>query len=214
MLSTYFIAALGLCQAVIAAPNSKPKYTSKAYNANVSLPTMPLDMCNVADNLQFDDRAALPASLNPVGTYNGLVCNGFNVAQMALVGGVTRHTPPNAAAYGVYGMVINGVPTLSPSTSGANFDLHSFYYGCVVNTAQTAAGGPTACQITVTGYKKLGSQTFSYNPKAGIKSATMNLATLNSWAKSLTSVQFSTAGNTLIGSVFDNFQYTVHTPAK
>ena len=35
---------------------------------------------------------------------------------------------------------------------------------------------------------------------------------LNSWAKGLTKVEFVTADATLIATLFDNIQYTVHSP--
>ena len=111
---------------------------------------------------------------------------------------------------------MSGTPSLSVVNDGQTFDLKSFYYGCAINTVETAVGVPTNCQITVTGWagsKQKGSQTFAYNGLGGL-SAPMMFGKLNSWARGLTKVEFATADATLVGTLFDNIQYTVYSKEK
>jgi hypothetical protein len=125
---------------------------------------------------------------------------------------VQPQSPNNLAGYGIKGQLLSGNPSINAVNQGQTFDLKSFYYGCAINTVATAVGVPTNCRITVTGYsgsKQKGSQTFIYNGLGGLN-APMMRGKLNSWAKGLTKVEFVTADATLIGTLFDNIQYTVH----
>ena len=75
------------------------------------------------------------------------------MASQALVPAVVFHSPPNTGSTGTISALQGVVQALKTDYSGSkvtSFDLHDFYFGCKLSTAQQANGGPTqACTIKV-----------------------------------------------------------------
>lgn len=93
------------------------------------------------------------------------------------------------------------------------FDLESFYFGCVVNTAATVLGVPTTCTVTISGTtwdKKKPTQSFTFTPEGLLSD--MQKAQVGKQFKGLTEVSFVTSAPTsvLTASLFDDFVYTVY----
>lgn len=163
---------------------------------------------------------SLPASVVPIGIYHGLNYQALYVAAGGVAGavvtGIVPSSPPNAAAYGVYGNILAGsVPMVSTTgTTTKYFDLQKFNFGCAVNTAETAAGVATPCTITAVGYdtsgKQVYTQSFNFNPGAVTLRAPMASANLAKTWTGLSSVTFSTSNSVgvLTGTLIDNVQYT------
>lgn len=169
---------------------------------------------------KFDDLPSLvPASVIPIGVYQGLNYDAFYVATTGVAGltltGVLPASSPNSAAYGLYGNILAGsVPTINTSgTNTKSFRLSQFRFGCAVNTAETAAGVPTPCTVTAVGYNTAGeqvyTQSFDFNPGTLALATPMATATLEKTWTGLSSVTFSTSNSVgvLTGTLIDNVVY-------
>lgn len=162
----------------------------------------------------------MPASVVPIGVYQGLNYQAFFVGTQRVPGtgiviGVVPASSPNTAAYGIYGDILAGsVPTISTSgTSTKSFQLSQFRFDCVVNTAESAANVATPCTVTAVGYNSAGkqvyTQSFDFNPgtlKLNVPMATANLA--KTWT-GLSKVTFSTSNGAGVatGTLIDNVVY-------
>lgn len=58
------------------------------------------------------------------------------------------------AATSLTTIATQGGPALEPAEGFKSFDLDSMYFGCVVNTAVSAAGASQQCTLAFTVYKK------------------------------------------------------------
>ena len=155
-----------------------------------------------------------PAALIPVGNYNGLNWSSFLLVTPTPNGLVIKPQPsnPNLAGYGLYDQILAGGNKLTPLKSGATFDLQSFYFACVLTTAETAISTPQTCTVTATGYsgsKVVGTQKFNFKP-TGALTTKMQFEKVGLWGEGLTQVKFSTANNALIATLFDDVQYTLY----
>ncbi|CZT15389.1 uncharacterized protein RCC_01253 [Ramularia collo-cygni] len=223
MHSSVLVAALACCQAVVAAPTEGPAYGHPSY----SPAHIPCDdhSCSHHDPYsgyeaksyidKFDDLPQSIISLSPVKKYGGLNYKAFFSATPSKLTGPQPHSPSNVVAYGAYGSLLQGAPILSPIESNSIFDLHSFYFGCAINTAETAAGVPSTCTVTVTGYdgtRKIGSEEFKFTPEGILDlKPDFQLAEFGKWAKGMTSAEFETSNGLLTGTLLDDFAYTVYT---
>lgn len=62
------------------------------------------------------------------------------------------HTAENVAAFSANTALLDGTPMISANYEEStidHFNAHSWYYGCVVATEETAASSPVSCNITV-----------------------------------------------------------------
>lgn len=104
----------------------------------------------------FDDLPSLPgvSELNPVGNYRGLKWQGFDVLQAGVAGinAVLPQSGINVAANSIVSDTLQGGISLTPLTA-KSFDFQSLYFGCVVNTVETAASAPEQCTVAFTAYK-------------------------------------------------------------
>lgn len=109
------------------------------------------------------------ASLQPIGTYDGLEWANFNVIDIGSgITGIKAQSSPNVATQYVLSSGLS--PTASLQTTGNTqyFALNSFYFGCVLSSQETLAGLPTSCSLTVTGKrsgKTVATQDISFTPQ-------------------------------------------------
>lgn len=137
------------------------------------------------------------------------------------VTGVIPNSEPNMAAFGPLDTTTleQGTPSMTTVYSDSTityFDLQSFYYGCVVTSAETVEGVPESCTITVTGYntngQEVASQTFAFNSNGGVQQQ-MQQAVLSSSFKHLQHADFSVntaTGNATTSGLIDTVAYTVY----
>lgn len=170
--------------------------------------------------LQFDDLTTVPEVplLTPTGEYKQLDFENFEVVQLGVGGlvliGIIAQSPPNVIGNGLQDSLLQGPPVIKTGKGVKSFDLESFYFGCVLDTAASAASVPPACKLTVNGFdahgKKIADQDFQFTPK-GLKSP-MAHAKLSSKFRGLDHVTFSTstALDALTSTLYDNFSYKVY----
>lgn len=166
----------------------------------------------------FDDKSSLPAvsELNPVGIYNGLNYQGFDVLQAGLLGinAVTAESGINVAANSIVGDILQGSPAFIAATV-STFDLQSLYFGCVVNTLESAVSVPEECTIAFTAFKKGSSTPYEtvnqqFNPSNPLISGMTEVTFPSSW-KGLERVEISIVQalltSTLSALLIDNVAY-------
>jgi hypothetical protein len=139
------------------------------------------------------------------------------------------------AASGVVGQTTKGTPMFTtnyPESKIQRFDLQSFYFACVLNTANGATAVPTPCNIQITGYqgsdnsvsnaKQVCSQQFQYNPTTILGSQQQAFSRqVNNCFKNL---QFAivtytlpgglSAANAALAILLDDIKYTTYTCKK
>lgn len=129
--------------------------------------------------------------------------------------GVRPQSPPNYAANGPATDFPGNVIFTNINTNAKSFDLHSFYYGCLVATDTLLS---TACALTAGAYATgsgdhVGSRSFEYNP-GSLTNATMMEASFGSTFSGLEEVALTltssaaTVNNTIL--VIDSIKYVVH----
>jgi hypothetical protein len=169
----------------------------------------------------FDDRTAIPAVslINPVGNYKGLNWKALDILQAGLngQGAVIAQSGANVAANGVPDTIRNGGISIT-AQSVKSFDLHYAYFGCVVDTVETAASVPQACTIAFSAYKKGQSEVYKtvnvqFNPSNPLISK-MTKATFDSSFAGLDRVDVAVVGgltpSALTGLLIDNVQYRTY----
>ena len=169
----------------------------------------------------FDDRTALPgvSQLNPVGNYKGLNWKALDVLQAGVLGinAVLPQSGINVAANGVTNTLLEGGISIT-AQSVKSFDLQYAYFGCVVNTVETAASVPQACTVAFSGYKKGQSEVFrtvnqQFDPTNPLLSK-MTKATFDSAFAGVDRVDVAVVGgvtpSTLTGLLIDNVQYRTY----
>lgn len=170
----------------------------------------------------FDDLPSVPgvSELNPVGNYKGLNWKALDVLQ-AGVGGINAVLPQsgkNVAANGITSTILQGGGISITAQSVKSFDLEYAYFGCVVNTVETAASIPQACTVAFSGYKKGQSKVFKtvnqqFNPTNPLISK-MSKAAFDSAFAGLDRVDVAVVGgitpSTLTGLLIDNVQYKTY----
>lgn len=173
----------------------------------------------------FDDIQALPAlsELSPIGVYKGLEYRALDTLIQGLLGqtitGVVPHSGDQVAANGVTDNLLTGSgPALIPADGNKALDLESLYFGCVVNSAETAAGVPSECTVAFTAY--LPGQAVAYetinqqfNPKNPLRADMTKAVFPKTWVKmgkiEIAVVQ-ALATSTLTGLLLDDVKYTVY----
>lgn len=172
---------------------------------------------------QFDDITVVdaPLSLQPIGTYQDLVWDRFNVINIgnALTGVAAQSKPNVAVQYIISGSSVSNTATLKPASSKtAYFSLQSFYFGCVPSSQETAAGAAIPCTLTLTGKRKgkvVVTQDISFTP-AGLTGLLVSPMKKQEFAGAWTNVDevdFQQTG--LLGAatsvLYDNVKYTTFT---
>lgn len=170
----------------------------------------------------FDDRASLigVSELNPVRNYKGLNWRALDILQAGVLGinAVLPQSGKNVAANGVTSTVLQGGGISITAQSVKSFDLEYAYFGCVVNTVETAASVPQACTVAFSGYKKGQSKVFktvnqSFDPTNPLISK-MTKASFDSAFKGLDRVDVAVVAgvtpSTLTGLLIDNVKYTTY----
>ncbi|KAL9578155.1 MAG: hypothetical protein Q9203_007198 [Teloschistes exilis] len=125
-------------------------------------------------HLKFTDRAvSLVPEANAMNVYRGLFYNAWDLINLeSPVSGLAPHTEPNAIATSlVVAQAMNGTPTFTvdfPGSTSLFFDLFSFYFGCVLPTAQGVVQAAQQCSILVAGFdafnKERAVATFTFTP--------------------------------------------------
>lgn len=171
---------------------------------------------------QFDDIvvADAPLSLQPIGTYQDLVWDRFNVINVGnALTGVAAQSKPNVAVQYILSGGLGDTATLKPASSKtAYFSLQSFYFGCVPSSQETAAGAAIACTLTLTGKRKgkvVVTQNISFAP-AGLTGLLVSPMKKQEFAgawSNVDEVDFQQTG--LLGAatsvLYDNVKYTTFT---
>lgn len=184
---------------------------------------------------KFDDLTALPAAAAPVGTYKGLLYQGFNLASQGAAGvqvaGVSAHSPPNIAASDNLSRATSGSPTaLKVTGKTVTFSLYDFYFGCVLayvfhslvlmnemltlsfSEENSLTATPTSCSVTLTGYrgsKAVVQQTVKFTANGQLLQP-MVLAKLKGF-NLLTQVTLVTSNPTTTALLTDDYYYTYFT---
>jgi hypothetical protein len=169
----------------------------------------------------FDDRTALIglSEVNPVGNYKGLNWKALDVLQAGVLGinAVLPQSGINVAANGFTNTLLEGGISIT-AQSVKSFDLHYAYFGCVVNTVETAASVPQACTVAFSAYKKGQSEVFrtvnqQFDPTNPLLSK-MTKATFDFAFADLDRVDVAVVGGltpgTLTGLLIDNVQYRTY----
>ncbi|KAJ8073352.1 hypothetical protein PM082_011624 [Marasmius tenuissimus] len=133
----FVIACSCSCVGVLATSGTTPQICSKEYVA------------------EFEDIPALPGAdpgLNPPPTpYKDLVYTGFSTNEAGI--------PPNTGHSIYYGdavaatILAHGFSDISKADYVQNFDLNSFTFVCVVQSAESLKGVGKSCKIKLTGWK-------------------------------------------------------------
>ncbi|KAM0696564.1 hypothetical protein Q7P36_003812 [Cladosporium allicinum] len=169
----------------------------------------------------FDDRTAIPAVslINPVGNYKGLNWKALDILQAGVngFGAIIPQSGTIVAANGVPDTIRDGGISIT-AQSVKSFDLHYAYFGCVVDTVETAASVPQACTIAFSAYKKGQSEVYKtvnvqFNPSNPLISK-MTKATFDSSFAGLDRVDVAVVGgltpSALTGLLIDNVQYRTY----
>ncbi|PPJ55725.1 hypothetical protein CBER1_08277 [Cercospora berteroae] len=175
----------------------------------------------------YDNLAIVPGApqLSRVGTYNGLDYNGWVAAQSGIPGipnlcllgdrlclatfsvGLKPQSPPKIAATGLIetltqigSVSLRPFGTIAASTSsGTNsYNLLSFYFGCIGNSATSVVTFATRCTITVTGFYVTGVQAptlrFTFEPTSTTQSNLARAVLPASYSASLAGLKNVTIG--------------------
>jgi hypothetical protein len=105
--------------------------------------------------------------------------------------------------------------------SGALFDLQSFYFGCVLNSEESATSIATGCTVSITGYYENNMQisevTHTFTPTAvnNVKMIFVDLTLLGNQFKGVRNltIGFSGTGSAptpLTVAIFDNVKRCIH----
>jgi hypothetical protein len=169
----------------------------------------------------FDDRTSIPgvSLINPVGNYKGLNWKALDILQAGVngFGAVIAQSGSNVAANGVPDTLRDGGISIT-AQSVKSFDLEYAYFGCVVDTVETAASVAQACTVAFSGYKKGQSEVFKtvnvqFNPTNPLASK-MTKATFDRSFAGLDRVDVAIVGgltpSVLTGLLIDNVQYRVY----
>ena len=145
--------------------------------------------------------------LNPVGTVNGTTYQAFTISRPAgaVSPAVFSETGKQRIIANTQNTLKIGTINLNPfgnivaSSGAAFFNLHSFYFGCVVNDANSAATSAQGCVISVTGFTLAGKQvpvaTFSFAPTAALNQHMVQALLPSSYANLLNVTVSSAKGN-------------------
>ena len=112
---------------------------------------------------------------------------------------------------------MNGTPSLTTLYSGSklkSFDLHSFWFGCVLQSVEGAAGVAVECTITVAGFRNGQEVTvanFTFSPIVGVLAVPMIEAVLPASFAALQNVTIVQGDPTLQVVFADDFNVTTHT---
>lgn len=173
----------------------------------------------------FDDLQPVAGglvSLTAVGPYDGLDYQGINLISLGLggtiVAGVIPNSSPNVGAYDIKTALTEGQPTVTTQYSGSvtdKFDFSNFYFGCVIATQETAASLPSACNITVTGYRasvQVAQQSFEFNPGLLAVTAPLAEAALGEEFKGIDTAKFASDYSVpdVSATLVDSFYYTTY----
>ncbi|TKA51589.1 hypothetical protein B0A55_12553, partial [Friedmanniomyces simplex] len=154
-----------------------------------------------------------------LGPYNSLYFN-LNALDVGNgLAGVKPQSAPNVVAFDAIAAATEGDPSILADFDDStvdSFNLQSFYFGCVVANAETAASVPVDCSITITGYRNGGevaSQDADFTTGSLLTLvANMDKVTLSSEFSNVDKVTFAIDGvldSTLDAVLFDNFAYDV-----
>jgi len=157
------------------------KYNSLEQNARVSpgqtpIPSIIARLHTKLTKHQFDnDQNAIPLAPDaPIDLYLDLYYNGMALDQITLGPnsiGVEPQSPPNVATFanGEAVTILQGQPkitTVYADSTVVAFDFHSFYFGIVLGSENSAASTPMSGSVTVTGIdtngKTVAVQTFAF----------------------------------------------------
>ena len=159
------------------------------------------------------------SELSPVGTYQGLIYNGFDVLSAGVDGqnAVAPESGVNVAANGNINDLTSS-PSINASSSISSFDLTYLYFGCVLDTEETLASAPQDCTISFTAFKA-GSQAayqtldYSFTPSALLDAPMVQAVFPSNWTYlSLVEIAVveSTSTALLTGLLVDNVEHCNH----
>jgi hypothetical protein len=192
--------------------------------ANVSFSNRPYQSTYTSLTVpsQFDDIyvADAPLSLQPIGTYQDLVWDRFNVINVGnALTGVAPQSKPNVAVQYILSGGLGNTATLKPASSKTKyFSLQSFYFGCVPSSQETAAGAAIPCTLTLTGKrngKVVVTQDISFAPSGltGLLVSPMKRQEFAGAWSNVDEVDFEQTGllSAATSVLYDNVKYTTFT---
>jgi hypothetical protein len=171
---------------------------------------------------QFDDInvADAPLSLQPIGTYQDLIWDRFNVINVGnALTGVAPQSKPNVALQYILSGDLGTVATLKPASSKTKyFSLQSFYFGCVPSSQETLAGAAIPCTLRLTGKrngKTVITQDISFAPAGltGLLASPMKKQEFDGAWTNVDEVDFAQTGLLAVATsvLYDNVKYTTFT---
>jgi hypothetical protein len=126
------------------------------------------------------------------------------IAGMNTIKTITPQSPKNVASTSITSVTANEnkglfpYGTISTASGTKSFDFSQFYFACVGSSGQAAAGIAVSCTISVSGYKKDGSQVPQMSETFAPLSLTgpnpMRLAVVPSSYRSLINVTLALSG--------------------
>ena len=125
--------------------------------------------------------------------------------------GLSPHTPPNAAAFTLNTQLQFGPALATAAYYESSIDYYSalsFYYGCVVATAETAASVAASCTITAIGMNRAGnqvaSQQFVFQANPAVPKNNMVKGNFNSGFLNVYSINFQVSNNATTAALIDD----------
>lgn len=170
-------------------------------------------------SIQFDERNPNPVlgALNPVGIEDTIFFNSWVVCIQPAAQGVPAHSQPNAIVTANEQQLVNGTPSLTilyPGSPLESFDLHSFFFGCVANTAASAVDVAVQCTVFVAGFRngqEVTVASYTFTPPTAAVNVPMIQAVLPGSFVDLQNVTVIQDDPTIEVLVADDFNATTHT---
>ena len=131
--------------------------------------------------------------------------------------GIPAHSAPNYIVTAVDQQASNGTPSLTilyPGSTIKSFDLHSFYFGCGLDSVEGLVGVAAQCTITVAGLRneqEVAVASYTFSPLAGETTVPLIQAVLPAGfttSQNVTSIQNDPTADAFAA---DDFVITTHT---
>jgi hypothetical protein len=169
----------------------------------------------------YDDLNFLPALplINGIDTYKGLKYNAFaGVQELAIAQtGVLPHSGENQIVTGLPQTLTQGTAYIEATGNTKYFDFKSFYFGCSLDTVESALGVATPCTVTIKGFyegKLHATQEFDFTPDSLLiseqKKGKLSPAECHTQFQGVDKVEFSSDNPALQVILLDDIKYIPH----
>jgi hypothetical protein len=193
-------------------------------------PTTPAraSLFKLPQSVDFEDVSGIPVvAAASVGITHGIYWQGFGLAITGLQDLITveADSGKNVAVFDMDGVatLTGGPPAMTANyanSSTNNFNLSSFYYGCVLASEARVVSVPQSCTITIRGYsddeatQKVAEQSFDFKVALLQTNAQMSKAEVSSDFKGLKRVNFFVSNELVLAGLIDTVDYTVYSESR